>query len=232
MTKIKVDETFIRIDFNNLPLDRLICEWMHPEYGIIKGNLVWTGGDNYGKGASWYIYPYPDPVSQADISLSEFTHYRKIVKHMQESKGEKHEEIIHWDIYKNLPDSIQCLYKKQWQEWQHGWIDSNNRDYEVVGHTRCIYKLISSFKTNVTLLKPETLQERAEKYADEKTNKFSFGWDKEKAGRQLGFIAGATHQAPITKAETIHDVVKIIMGLSHRIDDDVLNDFFTRIKNI
>jgi hypothetical protein len=64
----------INPDESNLPNDLLICDWKHPEYGIIKGNLV-RYGSRLESEQAWWIFPVGG--SEADIALSEFTHYRK-----------------------------------------------------------------------------------------------------------------------------------------------------------
>lgn len=68
---------WIKIESNNLPSDLLICEWKHPKYGIIEGNMVWYGGRLLSE-QSWWIFPTGG--SEGDIALSEFTHYRKPVQ--------------------------------------------------------------------------------------------------------------------------------------------------------
>ncbi len=54
------------------------------------------------------------------------------------------EELIHKGDYDRLPESERVLYKVQYQEWKSGWVDCNDKPYEVVGHVRVMYRLISS----------------------------------------------------------------------------------------
>lgn len=72
------------------------------------------------------------------------------------------------------------------------------------------------------------LNEVAEKYAYQ----FTDGLEPDFLLLKNAFIAGATRQAPITKAETIHDIAEIVIGLSRRIDDDVVDDLLSQINNI
>ena len=82
----KEEQPWIEISENNLPSDLLICEWLHPEYGIIKGNLIWDGGKLESE-KSWWIFPVGG--ADADIALSEFTHYRKPAKKAQSPSAPK-----------------------------------------------------------------------------------------------------------------------------------------------
>ena len=65
------------IDLNNLPSELLICEWKHPEYGIITGNIITYSGERPDYKESKWIFP--EGGDQADIWLNEFTHYRKFL---------------------------------------------------------------------------------------------------------------------------------------------------------
>jgi hypothetical protein len=66
---------WLPIDLENLPSHQLICEWKHPEYGIVIGNIVKYGGRLESEQSLWI---FPVGGLDADIALSEFTHYRKI----------------------------------------------------------------------------------------------------------------------------------------------------------
>jgi hypothetical protein len=69
---------WVEIDFSNLPQENIIYEFKHPEYGTIVGSIFTDYGDRTnGYKTSKWVYPEPVPVSQADIWLNEFTHYRK-----------------------------------------------------------------------------------------------------------------------------------------------------------
>lgn len=70
--------SWISLEINNLPPENRIFEFLHPEYGIIKGSIVRYEGERPGYKESFWVYPEPDPVSQADIWIEEFTHYRRI----------------------------------------------------------------------------------------------------------------------------------------------------------
>jgi hypothetical protein len=72
-----------------LPID---FEWKHPEYGIVIGNIVKYGGRLESEQSLWI---FPVGGLDADIALSEFTHYRKI-KPTADGDGEKNtaEEIL------------------------------------------------------------------------------------------------------------------------------------------
>lgn len=71
------ENEWLPINQKQLPSDRLICEWKHPEYGVITGSLIWDGGKLESE-KSWWVFPVGG--AEADISLDEFTHYRKIYK--------------------------------------------------------------------------------------------------------------------------------------------------------
>jgi len=91
---------WIEITESSLPSELLICEWKHPEYGIVEGNVVVYSPDrdNGFKESKW-IYPSD---GSADIALDEFTHYRKFPKKVkEEAKTGEREYIlcaaIHYD---------------------------------------------------------------------------------------------------------------------------------------
>ena len=55
-------------------------------------------------------------------------------------------EIIFPNDYNKLSDGEKCQYKKQWQRWDSGWIDTRECKHIINGHTRLIYKPIKEEK--------------------------------------------------------------------------------------
>lgn len=77
------------IDENALPYHLLICQWRHPEYGIIEGSLIRSTPEIPSSHQAWWIMP-SDGFS-AEIWLGEFTAYRKFIKKPKPIKAEPKE---------------------------------------------------------------------------------------------------------------------------------------------
>lgn len=117
----EVESEWIAIDETKLPSELLICEWQHPEYGIIRGSLVIYGPDrSTGFKETKWIFP-DDEGRSADIALSEFTHWRRIKKHQStlqqppaSSEVTAEEVLISCtpkDRYSNTDDILRAMHE-------------------------------------------------------------------------------------------------------------------------
>lgn len=107
------DKDWILIDMNNLPHPNVVRKWKHPEYGIIKGSLVWDGG-KYESEKAWWVFP--DGGQEADIWLNEFTHYKlapqkqPVVSNDNQPKETTEQASDKYaNSFKNEPDEINSI---------------------------------------------------------------------------------------------------------------------------
>lgn len=82
---------WVNITPDNLPPHLQVCEWLHPEYGGIIGNIVKYGGKLESEQSLWI---FPVGGCEADIALSEFTHFRKVIQQTPSSPESKEVESV------------------------------------------------------------------------------------------------------------------------------------------
>lgn len=80
---------WVNITPDNLPPHLQVCEWLHPEYGVIIGNIVKYGGKLESEQSLWI---FPVGGCEADIVLSEFAHFRKVIQQPASSPESKEVE--------------------------------------------------------------------------------------------------------------------------------------------
>lgn len=94
---------WIKITDTKVLPENVIREWKHPEFGIIKGCVVrYAPHRDNGYNETEWIYPEPDPVSQADITLSEFTHYRILFQPQPKEETKTSETDKLYDIIEQI----------------------------------------------------------------------------------------------------------------------------------